>query len=99
MDSSRSDATIAPIQAAEPKLTPEAIRALGFAVKCMERSDRTPNQRRLMAFHHLRQHSALSNINPDDLISEQAKTDSCSTQSGLAPSSDGTRAALRVSIH
>jgi hypothetical protein len=81
----RKLATIAPTEAAEPKLTPEAIRALGFAVKCMERTDRTLNQRRLMAFHHLRQDPALLNLNPDDLISEQAKTDSCSTQKAARP--------------
>jgi hypothetical protein len=81
----RKLATIAPTEAAEPKLTSAAIRALGFALAAMERTDRTPNQRRLMAFHHLRQHSALSNINPDDLISEQAKTDSCSTQKAARP--------------
>jgi hypothetical protein len=81
----RKLATIAPAEAAEPKLTPEATRALGLAVKCMERTDRTLNQRRLMAFHHLRQDPALLNINPDGLISEQAKTDSCSTQKAARP--------------
>jgi hypothetical protein len=95
----RKLATIAPTEAAESKLTPETTRALGFAVKCMERTDRTLNQRRLMAFHHLRQDPALSNLNPDDLIFEQSTPNSCSTQSRLAPSSDGTRAGFRVSIH
>jgi hypothetical protein len=90
----RKLATIAPTEAAEPKLTPEAIRALGFAVKCMERTDRTLNQRRLMAFHHLRQDPALSNLNPDDLISEQSTPNSCSTQSRLASLSGEPRVGL-----
>ncbi len=49
---------------------------------------------RLMAHYHLRQHSALSNLNPDDLIFEQSTPNSCSSQSRLAPSSDGTRVGL-----
>jgi hypothetical protein len=60
--------TVAPTEAAEPKLSPAAIRSLEFATKCMERKDWSPNQRRLAAFHHLRQDPALSNLTPDDLL-------------------------------
>jgi hypothetical protein len=77
--------TVAPTDAAEPRLTQKSFRALRFAVAAMEHQGWSPNQKRLAAFHHLRQEPALSNVNPDDLISEQAKTDSCSTQKAARP--------------
>src|SRR4029077_715718 len=57
-------------EAAEPKLTPKAIRALEFAVRSMERKDWSLNRRRLVAFHHLQSDRTLTNLNPDDLITE-----------------------------
>ncbi len=89
-----SSATIPPAEAAEPKLSPKAMRSLAHAVACMERPDKSLNQRRLMAHYHLRQHSALSNLNPDDLIFEQSTPNSCSTQSRLASLSGEPRAGL-----
>jgi len=83
-----------PTAVAEPTLSSAAMRSLAHAVACMERPDKSLNQRRLMAHYHLRQHSALSNLNPDDLIFEQSTPNSCSSQSRLAPSSDGTRVGL-----
>jgi hypothetical protein len=89
-----SSATIPPAEAAEPKLSPKAMRSLAHAVACMERPDKSLNQRRLMAHYHLRQHSALSNLNPDDLIFEQSTPNSSSTQSRLASLSGEPRAGL-----
>ncbi len=82
------------VVASSATIPPKAMRSLAHAVACMERPDKSLNQRRLMAHYHLRQHSALSNLNPDDLIFEQSTPNSCSSQSRLAPSSDGTRVGL-----
>jgi len=54
--------------AAEPNLTSKAIRALGFAVKSMERKDWSLNRRLLTAHHHLQSDPMMANIAPDELI-------------------------------
>ena len=60
--------TVAPAVPAEPKLTPKAVRALGFATECMDRKDWSQNQRRLAAFYHLQSDPLIANLSPDDLL-------------------------------
>ena len=74
--SAKKKITILPAVAAEPKLTPKAIRALEFAVKSMERKDWSLNRRRLAAHHHLQSDPMIANIIPDELIVEEQATNS-----------------------
>jgi hypothetical protein len=66
--------TVPPAEADEPQLSPKAIRALGFAVKSMERQDWSLNRRRFVAYHHLQSDRALTDVSPDDLIREDPST-------------------------